>query len=636
MKKLFKLQNLLLSILLALVFVSCKAELKPVEDGKSRDSAPPAAVTNLKATAKNAQVLLTWTDVSGEDIFGYEVTCNGVTIINRAISAPAKNSMIVAQGVGGCFISNLTNGTEYTFIVKTINKSGNKSTGATAKATPISGGTGATMDISLSASVPHKNGYTGNKSNSTVTITANIVSSGIIEKVVCKKNGSINAKILLADPQAVAATPTNDNKVWTITLSSTDETANGTYTVAAIDEIGREETAQITIDNFDFTPLTAPSVKVSKRTDGAPVVLTWTEPDDDTFDHVEITYTYIDGEGNLHNTPSAVETVNKGTTSKTFTINGTYLKYIYSVIFVDVFGNKSSARVLNVYVNGIAIPDGFVEVPGTTITGAIQDSQVFIDGRTIVIPDLLVCDHEVTQGEYETYCKYGGEAPYSPYGLGKNVAVYNVSWYDAIIYCNLLSIAENLTPVYKIGGETNPLNWNGIVGDAQTKYCGPSTALSTWDYKGENDPDGGIIADFSADGYRLPTEAEWEYVAREGPALSTNKFSGTNNDSELSNYAWWGANYDNKIHEVKTKAPNSLGVYDMSGNIWEWCHDWYGSINSSTPSDGVPSGSDHLNRGGGGTVNSTYFCDISFRGDIGYPERRDQSLGFRVVRTRSF
>ncbi|MBQ7158089.1 MAG: hypothetical protein IJS09_01505 [Treponema sp.] len=72
-----------------------------------------------------------------------------------------------------------------------------------------------------------------------------------------------------------------------------------------------------------------------------------------------------------------------------------------------------------------------------------------------------------------------------------------MNWYDTIVYCNLRSMAENLTPVYKLGGETDPTNWSGIVGDAGTKFCGPSSSDTAWD---------GITADFSADGYRLPTD----------------------------------------------------------------------------------------------------------------------------------
>ena len=158
---------------------------------------------------------------------------------------------------------------------------------------------------------------------------------------------------------------------------------------------------------------------------------------------------------------------------------------------------------------------GPAKVPGTAIKGDetwTPSSSVFVSERSLVIPDLYVCDHEVTQKEYEAYCKYGSSIPEVAYGKGDNYPAYWVSWYDAVVYCNLRSIAENLTPVYAIGGEKDPTNWNGIVRDAETKYCGPNSTNATWN---------GMTFDSSAKGYRLPTEAEWEYIAREAGASDT-------------------------------------------------------------------------------------------------------------------
>lgn len=112
-----------------------------------------------------------------------------------------------------------------------------------------------------------------------------------------------------------------------------------------------------------------------------------------------------------------------------------------------------------------------------TVTGGTYDgtsaltptSKVFISGRTIEIPALWVCDHEVTQKEYSEYCKFGDAQPSETYGVGDNYPAYYVNLYDAVVYCNLRSMAENLTPVYKIGEETDPTKWSGIVGDAETK-----------------------------------------------------------------------------------------------------------------------------------------------------------------------
>ena len=128
--------------------------------------------------------------------------------------------------------------------------------------------------------------------------------------------------------------------------------------------------------------------------------------------------------------------------------------------------------------------------------------------------------------------------------------------------------------------------------------------------------------------FRLPTEAEWEYVARGGNRSKGYKYSGSNN---IGDVAWYDSNSGNTTHEVATKAPNELGVYDMSGNVWEICHDWFGSYRSSSQTNpvGPSSGTYRVRRGGGW---NTYAKDLPVtRRFISAPDYSGYFLGLRLA-----
>ena len=135
--------------------------------------------------------------------------------------------------------------------------------------------------------------------------------------------------------------------------------------------------------------------------------------------------------------------------------------------------------------------------------------------------------------------------------------------------------------------------------------------------------------------FRLPTEAEWEFAAgaSTGSATGRDKYAGTDSESSLGNYAWYDANSGSKTHPVGTKQPNSFGLYDMSGNVWEWCSDWYGdSYYANSPQNnpkGATTGSYRVNRGGGWIIVAA-FCRVAGR-DRGTAGGRHIGLGFRLV-----
>ena len=256
----------------------------------------------------------------------------------------------------------------------------------------------------------------------------------------------------------------------------------------------------------------------------------------------------------------------------------------------------------------------FVLVKGATITGQIEDSEVFIDGRTVTISSFYICNHEVTQKEYSdvmgTNPSYLNSDPADD-EVQENRPVEQVSWYDAIAYCNKRSMNERLKPCYSISDSTSPSDWGNV----------PTSRNSTWD---------AAICDFTANGYRLPTEVEWEYAARGGNGLTGTQYKYAGSDT-LDEVAWYGSNSNDKTHEVKTKKANNLGLYDMSCNVYEWCWDWFSSsISGSTPATGSASGLRRCRRGGCWYL--TDYCQVACRNYYG-PNNGSNSCGFRVVRT---
>ena len=223
-----------------------------------------------------------------------------------------------------------------------------------------------------------------------------------------------------------------------------------------------------------------------------------------------------------------------------------------------------------------------------------------VDKFMIAVPgkDYSILATEVTQGLYESVM---GENP--SFFIGeKNLPVENVNWYDAVVFCNKLSEKEGLEPVYSVDSETDVEKWG----------YSPHTAA---ELKSE------IKWNKDTNGYRLPTVVEWQYAARGGQNCT---YSGSNNLDEVG----WYDKYDNEVntHSVAQKKPNGYGLYDMSGNVWEWCGDLDGYIWSPRNDSSVRSYC------GGSCFNNADACEIGLRSLAG-AYRKYFHVGFRVVRT---
>jgi formylglycine-generating enzyme required for sulfatase activity len=199
-----------------------------------------------------------------------------------------------------------------------------------------------------------------------------------------------------------------------------------------------------------------------------------------------------------------------------------------------------------------------------------------------------------------------------------------VSWYDAIAFCNKLSLLDGLTVVYSVSGISD---WTGLAYGLI-----PTTDDADWNAAAING---------SATGYRLPTEMEWMWAAMgatEGGTASTGYAKGYAGSTEgsgqtnIDNYAWYTTNSSTKTHEVGKKTANELGIKDMTGNVWEWCWDWYGSYPTGPVTDflGADSGTRRVLRGGAWDVPVSS-CVVSYQLQ-NVPIGRYYILGFRVVR----
>lgn len=548
---------------------------------------PPATPINVTATSGTGQITLSWATSAGAS--GYNIYYSqspGVTLTNGTKIANVSSPFVH---------TSLPAGATYYYVVTAVNAGGESSasaqvSGTTTPATPT--------------------GVTATAGYNQITVSWPAVT------------GASSYNIYWSTTSGVTTSGTKISGVTSpYTVTSLSSSTTYFYVVTAVSAGGESGVS----NQVSATPSAVPIFTVTYDPNGA---TSGTAPTDSNSYQQNASVTVLGNTGTLARTGYTFGGWNtlangSGTTyaaGASFTM-GTANVTLYA-LWSPVVADLTSANIGTLkYVAG-----------GTFYNGTANAT----------VSSFHMSQDLITGAEYQSVT--GLKDPsHSASTTDSNYPVDSVNWYNALVFCNYLSMKEGLTPVYTINGSTNPQTWG----------TAPTTDNTTWD---------AVTMNTSANGYRLPTEMQymWAMMGGAKDALAGDVNWGVNSlgylkgysgstepnggQTNIGNYAWYSGNSGNSTHPVGTKSPNELGLYDLSGEVWEWCWDLYGAYPTTATTDylGASTGSTRVQRGGswedGASALDTVYRNNSspysqtYAYNYYFNTYYEPIFGFRVVR----